>query len=537
MRIKPRALVFCAAFFPLLAPAQTEKPVNYCGNPDLDQGWTCEQREDFWFRSQGSRMLPYTWFLHLELAGSTDLFRSQQNMDALRFVTAASSAHNPDGLPVGFARDPSNCSGEDCWVGFTCAACHTARMQFKDVTLVIDGAPGMLDFTSFLEGLVHALEATRDDPSKFARFAANVLGPSPTPDQRNRLHKELAAQTAELKERANTNHPTYPYGFARVDAFGHIFNQVLAHDLDVPKNAVTPTAPVSYPCLWDTPQHDRVQWNGSAPNHFPGNPLFRNIGEVVGVFGTVEVTPKPGRLPNYRSSISPNLDNLRTLETLVAHLSSPLWPRNIVKIDDAAAARGKKTYQALCKDCHKILANRKKLHRHIKAHLDSVGTDPLMASNFATRRTLTGPLKGTPFPVVKFGDCAPAIDILTNVIFGVFLNGGGPFKSRSLHPRDRAFQGGEKLVYKARPLNGVWATAPYLHNGSIANLWELLSGKRSDTFQVGSRTFDPSKVGYDGSGSFTLDTSLPGNYKTGHVWGNSLTDSQRWDLIEFLKTL
>ena len=54
------------------------------------------------------------------------------------------------------------------------------------------------------------------------------------------------------------------------------------------------------------------------------------------------------------------------------------------------------------------------------------------------------------------------------------------------------------LVYKARPLNGIWATAPYMHNGSIPNLWELLKKPedRLTSFWVGSREFDPARVGY-----------------------------------------
>src|SRR5690625_3270750 len=62
------------------------------------------------------------------------------------------------------------------------------------------------------------------------------------------------------------------------------------------------------------------------------------------------------------------------------------------------------------------------------------------------------------------------------------------------------------LSYKARPLNGIWATAPYLHNGSVPTLYDLLlpakrpddpeDGEyRPDEFMVGSREFDPIKVG------------------------------------------
>jgi hypothetical protein len=112
--------------------------------------------------------------------------------------------------------------------------------------------------------------------------------------------------------------------------------------------------------------------------------------------------------------------------------------------------------------------------------------------------------------------------------------------------------------YKPRPLEGVWATPPFLHNGSVPNIWELLGpvNKRSKKFFVGRRMYDPVKVGYvtepvDGtSGGFWMDTSIPGNENTGHefsgpadapkpwpkgVIGRALSDEERWDIIEYLK--
>ncbi len=120
--------------------------------------------------------------------------------------------------------------------------------------------------------------------------------------------------------------------------------------------------------------------------------------------------------------------------------------------------------------------------------------------------------------------------------------------------------------YKPRPLEGVWATAPYLHNGSVPTLYQMLlpPGKRDKKFFVGRRDFDPVNVGLatqpDADGSddgFWLDTSTPGNHNTGHAFsadaatwakhvadrtplppgviGPEFTDQQRYDLIEYLK--
>ena len=119
--------------------------------------------------------------------------------------------------------------------------------------------------------------------------------------------------------------------------------------------------------------------------------------------------------------------------------------------------------------------------------------------------------------------------------------------------------------YKARPHEGVWATPPFLHNGSVPNLYELLSpvAERSKRFFVGRREFDPVKVGYvteplaGSSSGFWYDTSIAGNRNIGHEFragyvpfdeskpaseqyqggaiGPALTPDQRMDLIEYLK--
>lgn len=76
---------------------------------------------------------------------------------------------------------------------------------------------------------------------------------------------DLARQTDTAAARLTLKQPSRPAGHARLDAFGNIFNEVLVVGLNEKANARPPDAPVSYPFLWDTPQHDKVQWNGSAP--------------------------------------------------------------------------------------------------------------------------------------------------------------------------------------------------------------------------------------------------------------------------------
>jgi hypothetical protein len=100
------------------------------------------------------------------------------------------------------------------------------------------------------------------------------------------------------------------------------------------------------------------------------------------------------------------------------------------------------------------------------------------------------------------------------------------------------------MAYKGRPLDGIWATAPYLHNGSVANLYEVLlpAADRLKSFHVGSQELDPVDVGFvtaPAPGSTELDTALAGNGNAGHdTYGNAtFTEAERRALVEYMKTL
>jgi hypothetical protein len=108
------------------------------------------------------------------------------------------------------------------------------------------------------------------------------------------------------------------------------------------------------------------------------------------------------------------------------------------------------------------------------------------------------------------------------------------------------------LGYRPHPLNGIWASPPYLHNGSVPNLYELLSpySERSKVFYTGSREYDLDRIGFRSDrfrGGFRYDTSVTGNSNYGHLFqegepgngiiGPLLTADDRRAIIEFLKTL
>ena len=102
-------------------------------------------------------------------------------------------------------------------------------------------------------------------------------------------------------------------------------------------------------------------------------------------------------------------------------------------------------------------------------------------------------------------------------------------------------------VYKGRPLDGIWATAPYLHNGSVPTLDDLLkpAAERPKSFSVGTRMYDPVKVGFQtnvkGFPTFeVLDKdgkAILGHSNGGHEYGWKLTPAERSQLLEYLKSL
>jgi hypothetical protein len=103
--------------------------------------------------------------------------------------------------------------------------------------------------------------------------------------------------------------------------------------------------------------------------------------------------------------------------------------------------------------------------------------------------------------------------------------------------------------YANMPLDGVWLRAPYLHNGSVPTLRDLLesSPKRPPTFYRGNNIYDPTNVGFlstepkdtGGKNLFLYDTKIPGNGNQGHEgrrYGTELPREQKDALIEYLKT-
>ena len=596
------------------------------------QGWDTSQRLSWYTSSQGSRLIPKAWLTALEQPTATTPFLDRAYVDTFQYLplpagnwlSQAGCPIDPR-LPLGFTTDcqsdvgfsqtklrwKTGQSSQEPWVGMNCAACHTNRIDYKGQSLVIDGAPTLADFQTFMERLRDAVANTASDKAKFARFATAVLGPAPAASDRDRLRGAMTLWVAWTDSLARLNDPgDLRYGFGRLDAIGHIFNKVALAAVWPNGGLQTPNpadAPVSYPFLWNVPQLDKVEWNGLAENTsllgvepFNYGGLGRNTGEVIGVFADITLKPQAGARGYVSSALVERLDQM---EVQLGNLYPPAWPAMLPPIDQALAAEGATLFTSVgCSDCHRV-SMRNDLKTKFAVTLNqalptadlppagagaAVGTDMWMACNAVLDTGVTGVLQGSKSELITgdpFGANAPVVALVQNAVVGTIagqkgevlkiafehlfgfarglppvtqapsrggfaLNAGPTKQQRRDRCRDPRLTDQSKVVYKGRPLQGVWATAPYLHNGSVPNLYEILlpPSERSTTFPVGTREFDPVNVGFCTksetctrplpANSFPFDTSIEGNANIGHDYGNGrLSDRNRKALVEYMKTL
>jgi mono/diheme cytochrome c family protein len=295
------------------------------------------------------------------------------------------------------------------------------------------------------------------------------------------------------------------WGPGRVDAFGSA-RAFLFQD------GYRPLNPVSYPPIFELPTHDWFHYDNNT-NTF----LERNFGQALGVGAVWD-----GASKNY--SLQPK--NLRRLEALARKLTAPKWPEDVFgKIDTASAKRGEKLYQTYCAACHDPAKN----HKFDKLeNVADIKTDPKRATTFAEKV----PPTDAPFPDM--------IQKTLAEIKAVALAEFGPDEQEVIKKEPVIWRGPAK--YAARTTKGAWATAPYLHNGSVPTLLELLSpvAKRRATFYLGARDYDVEKLGYVSDESKSLfDTSKPGNSNAGHEgkeYGTHISAEERKDLLEYLKS-
>jgi hypothetical protein len=421
--------------------------------------------------------------------------------------------------------------------------------------------------------LVASLTSTYYNPWKFERFARQVLG-----DAYDARHQQLRNDFKQsldtfLKVAWNDTHRgLYPTeeGPGRTDAFGRIANATFG-DAISPANYRVANAPVDYPQLWDMWTFDWVQWNGSAQQ-----PMARNVGEALGVGATLNFFDANGQPlqgeARYPSSV--RVRDLHTIEQTLQKLQPPAWPEDVLgAVDKTLASKGRTLFAENCAGCHVPRkteeGGRWVQHLHMLP-LDVIGTDPNAANNIASHRfdlsALQWDLKELEKMDVKLHPTPKEpldlsqLSVAKGLAYVTAFVENRAYREAKVTPQEKPGLDGfglpigvrEKVAYKARPLAGVWATAPFLHNGSVPSLYQLLSpqDERATTFYKGNFEYDPRHLGYRTeafTNGFLFDTRISGNHNSGHefragergngVIGRLLQPEERWALLEYLKVL
>lgn len=530
----------------------------------LDQGWTDLDRLKYYFNTQGSAALSYDIFLNIEQEDSQELFRADENLASFGLVPyPADSTYNPDGLPIGITRTvvaDGRWKGE--WLGFGCAACHNGRLEYQGKQISISGGnAGWFDVYALLADLNKALVATASDAGKFDRLAEKMGV------DRDDLRTRLDADVEALDNYVNVISVTPAEGGpGRMDALGLIHNQVNVRWLGVPENWQAPLAPTKPSFVWNLPQAAWAQWSGVL-----SDPLNRNVGEVMGVFARLDLSSASVEEGLFESTV--DIPKLIESEELLRRLAPPKWPEEVLgPIDQAKAARGAELFAENCSTCHSKWPHRwseprKENKRFIENAIvmaDVIGTDPnqFLSTQFEFLPTAkSGPIAPNLAPPDTGAKVvSPAVMFRGTLQRGIMdraigklklsdeellsAHGYGPFYPEE--PLPMPVVGG----YKANPIEGMWSSPPFLHNGSVPSLYDLLTpaADRPATFHVG-REYDPLKVGIDTSGKsgkFLFDTRQVGNSNAGHsfedaplgrgVIGRLLTEEERWALVEFVKS-
>lgn len=385
-------------------------------------------------------------------------------------------------------------------VGLNCAICHTGtyRASPKSQPVVVPGMPAhgleLQRFFDFVTACVLDERFTPDNVVGRIQAAGGDLGPFDRYLYRTQLIPMTRETTLELRSRIAIllSSQSPQWGAGRVDTFNPYkaiqFNWKLEQ---LPPSELIGAA--DFPSLWNQKprQGMHLHWDGNNDSVDE-----RNLSASLGT----GVTP-----------VTLDHEALGRVKDWIWTLPPPQYP---FEINQAVASQGEVLYQKWCADCHAdhrfregIVAQGTQVGQVLP--IDTIGTDPHRLNAytllFASNQYSLYP--DSPYRFTHFRK----------------TNG-----------------------YANQPLDGVWLRAPYLHNGSVPTLWDLLqpAAARPKVFYRGYDVYDQDKVGFrtdvteeNGRNYFRYDTSLPGNSNSGHEYGTTLSDAEKKAIVEYMKRL
>lgn len=389
-------------------------------------------------------------------------------------------------------------------VGLNCAVCHTGTYRISPTTrrqIVLGMPANKLRIKQFFEFVTSSTLDPRFTPDNIiGRIdeTDNPLNPIDRFLYRYILIPRTVAATLEIKGYMGPllgNPSVADWGAGRVDTFNPYKALQFHWDLDnLPIEQLSASS--DYPSLWNQrPRGDakmELHWDGNNPSLDE-----RNRSASLGA----GVTP-----------ITLDYEGLDRVAAWVKQLPPPPYP---LPINPKLANDGLKVYAQHCIGCHGD-------HRFRTGFIDPV----------------TMPRLGKVEQIDYVGTDRQRLDSYTYVFSQNQYTLYPDSKSRFRHFR-------KTDGYANQPLDGIWLRAPYLHNGSVPTIADLLEPpeKRPVYFHRGYDVLDTEKLGFisnvvsEGNLQYPrYDTRVLGNSNSGHLWGTDLPPDQKRAIVEYMKT-
>jgi len=382
-------------------------------------------------------------------------------------------------------------------VGLNCAVCHTGTVRetpAAEPRIVLGMPANRLDLQGFVQ---FVLECSLDNrltaeaikgrlpkkggPSLFERALLNFGLVERLKDTTLNLRNRIAPVLADTVPR---------WGRGRVDTFNPYKSVQFNWDLGkLPPGELIGAS--DFPSIWNQKPREGMHLHWDGDNDSVDE---RNLSASLGA----GVTP-----------VTVDHDNLKRVRDWIWTLPPPTYP---FPVDQALASRGAPIYQQLCAACH----------------ADNRFRDGVIAGSRVGQVERLALIGTDPY---RFNSYTPAF---ASNQYSLYPD--SPY--RFTHFR-------KTNGYANHPLDGIWLRAPYLHNGSVPTLRDLLDAPeaRPKAFYRGYDVYDQAKLGFvsdvaqaDGQVFTRYDTSVPGNANTGHVYGTTLSDDDKRAIVEYLKT-
>lgn len=403
-----------------------------------------------------------------------------------------------DDLPIGFSRRVID-GVERGW--FNCALCHVGayRMPGDDTRHLIVGAPSN---NLKLQELIQFLVDVGRDPGFTADALIEAINSDEVPGHLNPFERlvyrmiafpQIKAGLGLVGEQLAFIERQQPWGPGRVDTFNPY--KAIQFGFPMTPEALDPVAldgASDYPSLWmQAPREGmNLHWDGNNPSV-----AERNLSAALGAGVTPVTVDRPA---------------IARIEAWMRDLPAPAWPG---PVDEALAQQGAEVFAEYCAACHGMGGPEGydySTDRHPAlgqvVPLDEIGTDP-----------------------GRWASYTPDFSAAQNTLYA-----GYPWRFSHFRKTDG---------YANHPLDGIWARSPYLHNGAVPTLADLLepAEARPAVWWRGHEGLDLDRVGYQsrvpGPDLFRYDTSAPGNSNAGHDYGTALPAAEKAALVEYMKTL